>query len=104
MSHDWIQLLASAVLEDGPQLQGKSYWREKAKVLQHQGRVSGSEASQDQIIGEGPYTDPDSQAIYNEHILLLCHTAASNVWGKIQEHEKELNHVLRLYKAHENPF
>lgn len=85
MPHEWIQLLVSAVLEDGPQLWGKSYWREEAKVLEHQGRVSGSEVFQDQIIGEGPYTDPDSQAIYNEYIFPLCHTAASNVWGKMQE-------------------
>ena len=43
-SHDQIQLV-SAVLEDGPQLQWKCYWREEAKALEQQGRVKGFEAS-----------------------------------------------------------
>ena len=30
--HDWLQLV-SAVLDHGPQLQWKSFWREKAKTL-----------------------------------------------------------------------
>ena len=75
--HDWLQLV-SAVLEHGTQLQWKSFWREEAKVLEHQGRVRGFEASQDQILGEGHYADPESQATNNERILLLCHTAALN--------------------------
>lgn len=50
--HDWFQLV-SAVLEHGPQLQWKSYWREKAKSLEQQGRVKRFEASQDRILGEG---------------------------------------------------
>ena len=50
-----------------------------------QGRVRSFETSQDQILGEGHYADPDSQAIYNEHILSLCHTANLNAWYKIQE-------------------
>ena len=82
--HDWLQLVSS-VLDHGPQLQWKSFWREEAKALEHQGRVRGFEDSQDQILGEDLYADPDSQAIYNEHILSLCHTAALNAWDKIQE-------------------
>ena len=31
--HDWLQL-ASVVLEDGPQLQSKCYWREEGKALE----------------------------------------------------------------------
>ena len=39
--------LILAVLEDGPQLQWKCYWREEAKALEQQGKVKGFEASQD---------------------------------------------------------
>ena len=63
---------------------GRSF-REEAKTLEHQGRVRDFEASQDQILGEGPYADSDSQATYNEYILSLCHTAALNAWDKNQE-------------------
>ena len=45
--------------------------REETKALEHQGRARGIEASQDEILGEGCYTDSDSQDIYNKHILFL---------------------------------
>ena len=77
ISHDWLQLV-SAILGHSPQLLWKSFWREKAKTLEHQGRVKGVEASQDEILGEGPSADLDSQATYNEHVLSLYHTAALN--------------------------
>ena len=38
-------------------------------ILKDQDRVGGSEASQDQILGEGHYANPDSQAIHNKPIL-----------------------------------
>ena len=47
--HDWLQLV-SVVLEYGPQIQWKYYWREEAKALEHQGRTRGSEASKVQIL------------------------------------------------------
>ena len=31
------------------------------------------------------YDDPQSQTVYNEHILSLCHTAALNTWDKIKK-------------------
>ena len=37
--------------------------REEAKALEHQDRVRGYEASQNQVIGEGYYADLDIQAI-----------------------------------------
>ena len=80
--HDWLQLV-SAVLEHGTQLQWKSFWREEAKVLEHQGRVRGFEASQDQILGEELYADLNSQATYTEHISSLYHTSALNAWDRI---------------------
>ena len=39
----------------------------------------------DQILSKGCYADPQSQALYNEHNLSLCHTEALNAWDKIQE-------------------
>ena len=75
--HNLIKLI-SAVLEHGPQLQWKSYWRESAKALEHQGRVKGFETSQDQICGESHHADVDTQATYNEHTLSPCHTATFN--------------------------
>ena len=70
---------------------------EKGKALEQQGRVRSFKASQDQILGECRYADPDSQAIYNEHILSLCRTEALNAWDKIQELRK------RLCNAQANP-
>ena len=87
--HDWLQLV-SVVLEDGMQLQWKCYLREEAKALEYQGRVKGFEATQGQILGEGHYADPQSQAIYNEHILSLCHTTALNAWNRIPEPRKRI--------------
>lgn len=43
-THDQIQLV-SAVLDHGPQLQWKSYW--KAKTLENQSRVRDFEVSQE---------------------------------------------------------
>ena len=77
---------------------------EKVKALEQQGRVRSFKASQDQILGEGCYADPDSQAICNEHILSLCHTEALNAWDKIQELRERLcnafsDFLQRLTKA-----
>lgn len=69
---------------------------EKGKALEQQGRVGSFKASQDQILGECRYADPDSQAICNEHILSLCRTEALNAWDKIQKLVKEVNHIQRL--------
>ena len=38
--------------------------------------VAGLEVSQDQILGKGPYADPQVQALYDEEILSLCHKVA----------------------------
>ena len=60
---------------------------EKLKALEHQGRVRGFEASQDQVLGKGHYADAQSQAIYNEHVLSLCRTKVLNAWDRIKEPE-----------------
>ena len=46
---NWLQLI-SVVLENGPQLLWKCYWREEAKILEQQGKAKGFETSQDQIL------------------------------------------------------
>ena len=61
--HDWLHLV-SVVLEVGLQLQWKCYWREEAKALEKQERIKGFEAFQDQILGNGCYADPQSQAFF----------------------------------------
>ena len=60
--HDWLQLI-SEVLDYGPKLMFKCYFREEAKILEQQGKAKGLETSQDQILGEGTYADPQAQTI-----------------------------------------
>ena len=45
------------MMDDGPLWMFRIYFREKAKILE-QGKAKGLETSQDQILGEGPYADP----------------------------------------------
>ena len=54
--YDWLQIV-SAMLEDGLQLKWKYYWSKEAKALEHQDRIKGFEASKNEILGEGLYTD-----------------------------------------------
>ena len=87
------------MLEDRMQLQWKCFWREEAKALEQQGRVKGSEASQDKILGEGHYADPQSQAIYNEHILSLCHTAALNACDMVKAPARRIESYAKLIQG-----
>ena len=57
----------------------------RGKFLEEQGKAKVLETSQDQILGEGTYADPQPQALYNEQILFLCHKEAFNAWYRIQE-------------------
>ena len=50
------------VLKDGPLLMFKCYFRKEAKILEQQGKTNGLTISQDQILGEGNYTDLQVQA------------------------------------------
>ena len=60
MPHDWIQSV-SEVLDDGPQLMFKIYFREVAKILEQKGKAKGIETYQDQILGEGTSADLEVQ-------------------------------------------
>ena len=101
-SQDWIQFIL-AVLENGFQLLWKFYWRKEEKILEQQGKVKGLEISQEQILGDVHYSDPQNQSLYDEHTLSLCSTAALNVWDKSQETKREFNHILELNRIRENP-
>ena len=72
MPHDQLQLVSS-VLDDGPKLMFKCYFREDAKILEQHGKTKGLETSQDQILGEGTFADPWTQEHYDEQ---TCHYAA----------------------------
>ena len=51
---DW-KYLVTAVLEVGPQLQWKTWWREEAMVIDQQSRARGIELSPKQLINKGQY-------------------------------------------------
>ena len=55
------------------------------EILEQQGKVKGLDISQDQILGEGLYSDPQDQALYDDHTLSLCSTAPLKAWDMIQE-------------------
>ena len=63
----------------------KIYFREGAKILEEQRKPKGLETYQHQILGVGPFADPQFQALYDELILSWCHKAAFNAWDRIQE-------------------
>ena len=66
------------------------------------GKSKRIEILQDQILGEGLYSDPQDQALYDEHTLSLCSTGALSAWNGIQNLGRELNHILGLNKFREN--
>ena len=57
--HSWLQLV-SAALNDRPQLMQKCHFREEVKILENQRKAKALEPSQDQILDEGTYADPQA--------------------------------------------
>ena len=92
---DWTQLI-SAVLENGPQLLWRCYFKEENWILEQHEKAKGLEISLDQILGKELYYDSQDQSFYDEHTMFLCSTAALKIWGRTQKPERELNHILRL--------
>ena len=76
----------------------------RGKILEQQGKAKGFEASQDQILGEGHYSDPQDQALYNKHTLSLCSPAAFNVWDRIQEPKRRIKSYTRVKQGQRKPF
>ena len=102
-THDWAQL-SSAVLECGPQLHWRCFLKEEARILEQQEKAKGTEISIDQILGEGLYSDPQDQALYNDHTLSLCTTAALKAWDRIQELGKGVESYLMVKKGQRETF
>lgn len=65
---------------------------------------SGFETFQCQILDEGYYADPDSQATCNEHILSLWCTTALSAWDKIQESGKQIESYAKIIQGPREPF
>ena len=78
-TQDWTQLI-SAVLENGQQLLWRCFFKEEIRILEQQEKTKGLEIFLEQILGEGLYSDPQDKALYVDHTLSLCSTAALMAW------------------------
>ena len=58
---------AKAVLQSGPQLKWRNWFKEKNKSSEQQSRARGMEIFQDQLLGEGDYADVQRQSLYSNH-------------------------------------
>ena len=76
----------------------------RGKNLEQQEKAKEFESSQDKIISEGIYADPQNQALYDEDILSLCHTAILNTWDRIQEQWKIIESYIRVKQGQREHF
>ena len=79
-------------------------FRQEAKILEQQGKAKGLEISQDQILGEGLYSDPQDQSLYDEYTLSICSTIALNAWDRIQKLRKRVESYIRFKEGQREPF
>ena len=100
---DWNQL-TSAVLENRPLWHFKCLFKQEARLLQQQESAKGIEVSLDQILGEGPYSDPQEQALYDENILSICATAALRAWDRVQDSGQRVESYVRVKQGQREPF
>ena len=100
---DWNQL-TSAVLENGPLWHFKCLFKQEARLLQQQESAKGIEVSLDQILGEGLYSDPQEQALYDENILSICATAALRAWDRVQDSGQRVESYVRVKQGQREPF
>lgn len=82
----------------------KCYCRREAKKLEQEGKVNRFQTFQDQILGEGHYSEPQNQACSNKHTLSLCGTAAINAWGRIQKPGKRIKSYIRVKQGQREHF
>ena len=82
--YDWKNLV-STILEAGPQLKDRTWWREETRVLEQWGRARGHEIFQDQIIGENRYADFQRQYMLGDNTLILYHIEALNASDRVEE-------------------
>ena len=73
------------------------------KFLEQQWNAKGLEISQDQILGEGHYSNPQDQALY-EHSVSLYNTTALHIWERIQEPRNRIESYIRVKQDNGEPF
>ena len=61
------------------------------------------EISQDQILG-GDFDTIERQAVYDDHTLDLCHTAALNAWDRIGEIGKKTESFTKAIQGPQETF
>ena len=100
---DWNQLL-SAVLESRPLLHWKCLFKQEARLLDQQERAKGTKISLDQILGEGLYSDPQEQALYDDNLLSICATAALKAWDRVQDPGQRVESYIMVKQGQREPF
>ena len=93
----------SAVLESGSLLHWKCLFKQEARLLDQQKRAKGTKISLDQILGKGLYSDPQKQALYDDHLLSICATAALKAWDRVQDPGQRVESYIRIKRVTENP-
>ena len=76
----------------------------RGKILEQHGKAKELEISQDQILGEEHYSDPQDQALYDKHTLSLCSIEALNAWDRIQKLEMRIKPYFRVKQGQREPF
>ena len=70
--------------------------KKKQKISEQQEKAKGFEASKDQTLDETTSVEAHDQALYDEHILSLFHTAALNAWDRIQKLGRRTESYVRV--------
>ena len=74
------------------------------RILDQQEKPKGLEIFLNQILDEGFYSDLQDHALYDDHTLSLCTTAALKACEWIQEVEKTVESYLWVKQDQREPF
>ena len=96
--NDWKDSV-NGILKTSTQLQWNTWFREEVKIVEQQSKARSRNISQNQILGEGDYATIETQAVYDDHTLDLCHAAALNAWDKIGEIGKKIESFTKVIQA-----
>ena len=94
-SYDWKNLV-SAILEAGPQLKDRTWWREETGALEQWGRARGHEIFQDEINGENQYADFQRQCMLGDNNQILCHIQDLNASDRLEELGKRTESFTKI--------
>ena len=86
-------------MEPGPQLQWRTWQKEKVKIIEQQIKARGTEIYQSQILGEGDYATIERQSLYNGHTMTLCYVASLTAWNRIEEVGKKIESFTKVINA-----